>query len=104
MSLAHTDLLLPQDLVVDSAFFKLDAEPDEADQQLIAYVMVDLLVRCDRIDQAMEVAEKHLRFLDGASFSFAELCTKAGKLDAWAEASKAKGDLVAFTAAIVQSS
>jgi hypothetical protein len=71
---------------------------------MIAYVMVDLLVRCERIDQAMEVAEKHLRFLDQPTFSFAELCTKAGKLDVWAEASKAKGDLVAFTAAIVQSS
>ena len=83
---------------------KLDAEPDEPDQQMIAYVMVDLLVRCDRLDQAMEIAGKHLRFLDEPTFSFAELCTKAGKLGAWAEASKAKGDLVAFTAAIVQSS
>ena len=83
---------------------KLDAEPDEPDQQMIAYVIVDLLVRCDRLDQAMEIAGKHLRFLDEPTFSFAELCTKAGKLGAWAEASKAKGDLVAFTAAIVQSS
>lgn len=83
---------------------KLDAEPDEPDQQMIAYVMVDLLVRCDRLDQAMEIAGKHLRLLDEPTFSFAELCTKAGKLGALAEASKAKGDLVAFTAAIVQSS
>jgi hypothetical protein len=66
--------------------------------------MVDLLIRCDRIDQAMEVAEKHLRFLEEQTFSFAELCIKAGKLDAWSEASKAKGDLVAFTAAIVHGS
>ena len=82
---------------------KLDNEPDEPDQQMIAYVMVDLLVRCDRIDQAMEIAGKHLRFLDEPTFSFAELCTRAGKPEAWAEASRAKGDLVSFTAAIVQS-
>ncbi|MDA0920133.1 MAG: hypothetical protein O2945_13770 [Planctomycetota bacterium] len=100
------NVLLGRNVDEAMAYFqqKLDAEPDEPDQQMIAYVMVDLLVRCDRLDQAMEIAGKHLRFLDEPTFSFAELCTKAGKLDAWAEASKAKGDLVAFTAAIVQSS
>jgi hypothetical protein len=100
------NVLLGRNVDEAMAYFqqKLDAEPDEPDQQMIAYVMVDLLVRCDLIDQAMEVAGKHLRFLDEPTFSFAELCTKAGKLDVWAEASRAKGDLVAFTAAIVQSS
>jgi hypothetical protein len=100
------NVLLGRNVEESLAYFqqKLDAEPDEPDQQMIAYVMVDLLVRCDLIDQAMEVAGKHLRFLDEPTFSFAELCTKAGKLDVWAEASRAKGDLVAFTAAIVQSS
>lgn len=100
------NVLLGRNVDEAMAYFqqKLDAEPDEPDQQMIAYVMVDLLIRCDRLDQAMEIAGKHLRFLDEPTFSFAELCTKAGKLDAWAEASKAKGDLVAFTAAIVQSS
>ncbi len=81
---------------------KLDNEPDEPDQQMIAYVMVDLLVRTNQLDLALEIAGKHLRFLDEPSFSFADLCTKAGKPEVWAEASKAKGDLVAFTAAIVQ--
>lgn len=100
------NVLLGRNVDEAMAYFqqKLDNEPDEPDQQMIAYVMVDLLLRCDRLDQAMEVAEKYLRFLDEPTFSFAELCTKAGKLDAWAEASKAKGDLVAYTAAIVQSS
>jgi hypothetical protein len=100
------NVLLGRNVDEAMAYFqqKLDAEPDEPDQQMIAYVMVDLLVRSDRIDQAMEVASQHLRFLDEPSFSFAELCAQAGKPEAWAEASKAKGDLVAFTAAIVQSS
>lgn len=102
----YLNVLLGRNVEEAMAYFqqKLDSEPDEPDQQMIAYVMVDLLVRCDRIDQAMEVAGKHLRFLDEPTFSFAELCTRAGKLEAWAEASKAKGDLVAYTAAIVQSS
>lgn len=100
------NVLLGRNVDEAMAYFqqKLDNEPDEPDQQMIAYVMVDLLVRCDRIDQAMEVAGKHLRFLDEPTFSFAELCAKAGKPEVWAEASKAKGDLVAYTAAIVQSS
>lgn len=100
------NVLLGRNVDEAMAYFqqKLDAEPDEPDQQMIAYVMVDLLIRCDRIDQAMEVAEKHLRFLEEQTFSFAELCIKTGKLDAWSEASKAKGDLVAFTAAIVHGS
>jgi tetratricopeptide (TPR) repeat protein len=99
------NVLLGRNVDEAMAYFqhKLDVEPDEPDQQMIAYVMVDLLVRSGRIDQAMEVAGKHLRFLDEPSFSFAELCTKAGKPEAWAEASRDKGDLVAFTAAIVQS-
>lgn len=99
------NVLLGRNVDEAMAYFqhKLDVEPDEPDQQMIAYVMVDLLVRSGRIDQAMEVAGKHLRFLDEPSFSFAELCTKAGKPEAWAEASREKGDLVAFTAAIVQS-
>ncbi|NQV29192.1 MAG: hypothetical protein HQ518_32970 [Rhodopirellula sp.] len=100
------NVLLGRNVDEALAYFqqKLDAEPDEPDQQMIAYVMVDLLVRCELIDQAMEIASQHLRFLDEPTFSFAELCIKAGKPEVWAEASRAKGDLVAFTAAIVQNS
>lgn len=82
---------------------KLDQDPDEEDKQLVAYVMVDLLVRINRLDDAMRLAELHLRFLDEATFSFADLCLKAGRIDAWAQAAREKGDLVGFTAAIVQS-
>lgn len=84
---------------------KLDAEPeeDEDDRQMIAYVIVDLLQRIGRIEQAHEVASQHLKFLDEQSFSYPELCQKAGKADAWAEAAKEKGDLVGFAAATVGS-
>ena len=101
----YFNILLGKNFDQALAYFqqKLDNEPDEPDQQLIAYVMVDLLVRTDRLDQALEVAEKHLRFLNEQSFSFADLCSKAGKLDVWAAAAKESGDLVGYTAAIVQS-
>lgn len=82
---------------------KLDADPDEQDKQMIAYVLVDVLVRSGRADQAMAVAEKHLRFLDEQSFSFADLCVKVGRTDAWGAAAKEKGDLVGFTAALLSS-
>ena len=96
-------ILLGQKVDEAIAYFqqKLDAEPDEQDQQMIAYVLVDLLSRTGRIDVAIQVAEKHLRFVDEQSFSFAELCLKAGRSDAWAAAAKEKGDLVAFTAALL---
>ena len=82
---------------------KLEHEPDEPDQQLIAYVMVDLLLKCERMDAAVELASKHLRFVDEQVFSFAELCQKAGKPDKWAAAAKESGDLVGYAAALVQS-
>ncbi len=96
-------ILLGQKVDEAIAFFqqKLDADPDEQDQQMIAYVLVDVLTRTGRVADAMQVAEKHLKFVDEQSFSFAELCLKAGRSDAWASAAKEKGDLVAFTAALL---
>ncbi|MFP6766118.1 MAG: hypothetical protein VB858_20970 [Planctomycetaceae bacterium] len=81
---------------------KLADEPDEPDQQLIAYVMVDLLLKADRIADAVELASRHLKFVDQQVFSFAELCLKAGQPQAWATAAKEQGDLVSFAAALVQ--
>ncbi len=81
---------------------KLNAEPDERDQQLIAYVLVDLMSRIKQWDVAVELAEKHLTNLDdGGSFSFAELCQEAGRMDALQRATQAKNDLVTFTAALL---
>ena len=82
---------------------KLTAEPDAEDRQLIAYVLVDLLLRVDRLDEALEVAEQHLQNIpDSAGFSFAQLCQQAGRMDALRRVARAKGDLVSYTAALVQ--
>lgn len=80
---------------------KIAADPDKEDQQMIAYVLVDVLVRTGRLEKAMEVASAHLRFLDEQSFSFPELCQKAGQREAWAATAREKGDLVSFTAALM---
>jgi hypothetical protein len=102
----YFNLLLGKNVDEAIAYFQsqLDNAPEDQDKQMIAYVLVDLLVRIDRLDIAMEVAEKHLRFLDEQTFSFADLCNKAGKLDVWANAAKENGDLVGYTAALIQSS
>lgn len=97
------EILLGEKVDEGVAYFqqKLDQDPDEQDQQMIAYVLVDVLVRSGRAEQALNVAEKHLRFLDEQSFSFAELCVQVGRPEAWREAAKEKGDLVGFTAALL---
>jgi hypothetical protein len=81
---------------------KLDAgDPD--DRPLLAYVLVDLLVRCGRLDEALTVAAAHLKHLDPSSgFSFALLCQQAGRFDALRHAARGKGDLVGYTAALIQ--
>jgi hypothetical protein len=87
------------------AYFQrqLDAEPDGSDQALIAYVLVDLLVRIDRFADALPLAEKYL--LNGdADFAaaFSELCEKAGRYDVLQRSAAARDDLVTYAAALVQ--
>lgn len=98
-------LLLSEKVDEAIAYFraKLERDPDEQDQQMIAYVLVDVLSRTGRTDQALAIAEQHLRFLDEQTFSFAELCLKAGRPDAWQQAAQERGDVVAFTAAMLAS-
>ena len=81
---------------------KLDAEPDERDKQLIAYVLVDLASRIGRWDDAVQLAEQHLLNLeDSSSFSFSELCRDAGRMDVLQRVAQGKNDLVTFTAALL---
>ena len=82
---------------------KLDKEPEEPDKQLIAYVMVDLLTRIGRLDESLELAATYLKDIDDAEgFSFVELCQQAGRMDTLQQVSREKGDLVSYTAALIQ--
>ena len=82
---------------------KLDQEPDEADKPMIAYVLVDLLVRAKRYDDAIPLAEKHLLQADeGFIDSFAEMCREAGRYDALLRTAENRGDLVGYASALLQ--
>ncbi|WP_166819738.1 hypothetical protein [Thalassoroseus pseudoceratinae] len=81
---------------------KLDQEPDEQDKPYLAYELVTLLTKIDRLDDAVEVGKKHLRSLnDPNGFSFLKLCQQAGQTDAWREAARDNDDAVGFLAAVV---
>lgn len=82
---------------------KLESEPDADDKPILAFALVDLLVRIDRLDEAVQVAQTYLKDLDESSgFSFAELCQQAGRMDTLRQAAREKGDLVSYTAALIQ--
>ncbi len=81
---------------------KLDAEPDDDDKQMIAYVLIDLLTRVDQNERAIELAEKHLsQFEDPNTFSFTDLCRETGHLDILQKVARGKGDLVTFAGALI---
>jgi hypothetical protein len=81
---------------------RLRTASETDDRRLIAYVLVDLLVRTGALEEAALVAAEHLRDLDESSgFSFAQLCEEAGRLDLLRDAAREKGDLVGFTSALV---
>jgi hypothetical protein len=81
---------------------RLGVATETDDRRLIAYVLVDLLVRVGALEDAALLAAEHLRDLDESSgFSFAQLCEEAGRLDLFREAAREKGDLIGFTSALV---
>jgi hypothetical protein len=82
---------------------RLRTASDADDRRLIAYVLVDLLVRIGAKDKAVTVAKDYLSDLDESSgFSFAQLCEEAGRMDVYRETAQGKGDLVGFTAALLK--
>jgi hypothetical protein len=82
---------------------KLEAEPDEQDKPLLAYVLVDLLMRADRLDEAVELSAQYLADLgEEVSISFDELCAEANRLDVLKQVRQQQGDLVGFTAAALR--
>jgi hypothetical protein len=82
---------------------RLQSASEIEDRRLIAYVLVDLLVRIGDKNDAVTVAKQHLADLDEASgFSFAQLCEEADRMDIYRETALDKGDLVGFTAALLR--
>lgn len=82
---------------------KLEQQADGTDQALIAYVLVDLLVRIQQFDEAIPLAEKYLVSADDDFASaFAELCQQAQRFDALRRSAAERNDLVTYAAALLQ--
>lgn len=82
---------------------RLAHETDDRDRQIMAYVLVDLLTRCDRLEQAAEVAGEYLSDLEEpGGFSFSSLCARAGRLDLLQKAAETSGDPVRYAAALIE--
>lgn len=91
-----------RDAALDYFRQKLDAEPDERDKPLLAYVLVDLLMRSGRRDEAVDVgAEYLLQVGEQTGFSIAELCEEAGRFDRWREIAEQQNDPVGYVSALV---
>lgn len=78
---------------------------DPLGDTLPAQVLVRLLVRLNRIDQAIDIAAAHLAGVPESALicpSLAQLCQRAGHPDRLARESRQQGDLVNYLAAILQ--
>ncbi|TWT59034.1 hypothetical protein KOR42_24230 [Thalassoglobus neptunius] len=82
---------------------KLEAEPDEQDRPILAYVLVDLLIRSGELDEAVSVSAKYLAQLnEEVSISFDELCVDANRFDVLKETRREQGDLVGYASACLR--
>ncbi|MCA8989986.1 MAG: hypothetical protein KDA78_20235 [Planctomycetaceae bacterium] len=70
------------------------------DRELISYVLVDLLMRLKRYEEAVAVAEEHLKNVhEQSGFSFVTLCEDTGDMSALKRHAEAKQDPVLYIAA-----
>jgi hypothetical protein len=83
------------------------ADPDAPSQDtaVAAQVLVGLLVRLGRLDEAIDVAAAHLAGLPEAALfcpGVSQLCHRAGQPERLARIARDQGDLVHYAAAILQ--
>ena len=89
------------------AYFRrrLQDAQDEQDQQLIAFVLLDLAQRVDRTADVLDVAAPFVgRLEDPNGFSFSALCAELGRSDALERVARDNDDVVAFVTAKLLSS
>ncbi|MBS0265032.1 MAG: hypothetical protein JSS02_24080 [Planctomycetes bacterium] len=87
-------------------YFRTKIGPDatDSDNQLAAFVLVDLLQRIGRHNEALELACQYLAdSADEFGISLPELCVKSGRLDLLQELARRKDDVVNFAAALLGS-
>ncbi len=106
---AYLRALLGQDVDAAIARFRAklpapdpDPDPDGRDEAVAAQVLVRLLARIGRTEEAVEVAAAHLARHPESTLgcpSVAQLCQSLGRPDRLAAISRANGDLVHYAAA-----
>ena len=81
---------------------RLNQEPDAADKRMIAFVLVDLGQRVDRVNIALDAAAPHVsRLEDPAGFSFTTYCVNAKRLDTLQAAARENDDVLAMATALL---
>jgi hypothetical protein len=81
---------------------RLNQEPDAADKRMIAFVLVDLGQRVDRVNMALDAAAPHVsRLEDPAGFSFTSYCVSAKRLDTLQAAARENDDVLAMATALL---
>jgi hypothetical protein len=78
---------------------------DEIDPALPAQVLVNLMTRTGRLDEAIDLSAQHLARLPEGALScpgLAELCQRAGRPDRLAAAARSQGNRVQYLAALMQ--
>lgn len=95
------------DAAVDRFRAKIEASQEyESHSAIPAQVLVNLLVRTGRLDEAVETAIEHLAELPESSLicpGIAQLCQRLGRPRRLAEVARKQVDLVNFTAALLES-
>jgi hypothetical protein len=99
-------ILAGDDVEGNLDYFRIQA--DTADPENVgtypAEVLVNLLLRLNRPDEALAVARKHLTRAEGRQLScpgVMELCQKTGAWSALAETARERGDVVHFVAGLL---
>jgi hypothetical protein len=81
---------------------KIGDDPAETDNQLAAFALIDLLLRLERRDEALELACRYLAdSADEFGLSLPEMCSEAGRLDLLLELARRRGDVVNYAAALI---
>ena len=81
---------------------RLNQESDAADKRMIAFVLVDLGQRVDRVNMALDAAAPHVsRLEDPAGFSFTSYCVSATRLDTLQAAARENDDVLAMATALL---
>lgn len=83
---------------------RLKNEPDEPDQQLIAYVLLDLAQRVGKIEDVVKQTTQFVgKMEDPNGFSFSKLCVELGMTDELEAVARTNDDLLAYAIAKLSS-